>query len=284
MTQPSRRAYLSGVGAAISAVVAGCADTIGEGGRPSSTETGAPRSSTTTTDDSTDALQAGEEFTTADGVSITISNPEVHRSVVTTEKVSHHTYEVVEYAPTGQFLVVQVGTTGTRTAPVELPLNVVADGKSGIGTGRIHVGGKESTRVGFRVPRIDAQSVDIVWEGGGSTVQWRLDSEVASALGAVPAFEVTSWSVPDTVTRGEAFDASFTVTNHGDRDGRFLTTFDAEIGSLGTDEVSTMVAAGETKTGTYSIRPTTYSGIQEFRVVLDWGAGRKVTWVTVTDG
>lgn len=283
MPPPSRRAYLATAATSLATLVAGCARTDGspvESTTPSSAQTTSP--ATTTANGST-VLEPGERFTTDGGVSLRIGGPAVHRSVTTTEQVSHHTYEVVEYPPTGQYLVVRVGTTGTRTAPVDLPLSVVADGDSRVERGRMHVGGQESSRVGFHLPRMDVDDVGIVWDAGESRPLWKLEAVDVEKLSAVPEFSVESWDVPTSVERGSTFEVSVTVENTGDRDGRFLATFDADIGSLPLDEVSTTVQAGKTKTATFLLRPRTYSGIDEFPVVLDWGAGRRTQSVSVTD-
>lgn len=283
MSPPSRRAYLASAATSLSAIVAGCARTDGSPVESTTHSSAQTTTAANTTGNGAPVLEAGERFSTNGDASVRIADPAVYRSVTTTEQVSHHTYEVVEYPSTGQYLVVRVGTTGTRTEPVELPLTVRADAEYGVEMERIYVGGQESLRVGFHLPRMDVDDVGIVWDAGESRPLWKLEAAVVEKLSAVPEFSVESWDVPTSVERGSTFEVSVTVENTGDRDGRFLTELDADIGSLPLDEVSTTVQAGKTKTATFLLRPRTYSGIGEFPVVLDWGAGRRTQSVSVTD-
>lgn len=260
----SRRDYLVAAGTTVSSVGGGCSG-LGQ------------------VQDEPPTLQSGDRYPPDDQPALRVSNPAVHRSVVTTEQVSHHTYKVVDTPSTGQYLVVRVGTIGIDSRPADLPLHVFADGASNVETKKLHVGGEDSRRIGFHMPQIDAEEVVVVWERDGATAHWKLDVAVVEKLSAVPEFTVRSWNVPTSVERGSTFEASVTVENTGDRDGRFLAEFDADMGSLPLGEVSTTVQAGKTKTATFLLRPRTYGDIDEFPVVLDWGAGRRTQSVSVTE-
>lgn len=122
----------------------------------------------------------------------------------------------------------------------------------------------------------------MVWiREDGPQPRWELGSDVVEKLATAPEFEVESWSVPEQVDYGEQFEVSVTVANVGDRDGRFLTTLGIKQGSVGVPETSVKVPPGESVTHTITLGPEYVEG-GEFRVVLEWGTGRRDTIVEVT--
>lgn len=290
MTPPSRRQTLQALGLAV-ASTAGClgAPQPGDDSDGNTTDT-SPRATPTST---TPRLAPGETYETDDARTIRVSEPAVHPSVVSVEYVSStHYYERVADAGSGQYLAFVVEVEGFDLPtedrelygePIDLPLAVEVGGEryaDPIPVGRD--GDPYRDHVAIRVPVVDATDAAVVWaREDGPQPRWELGSDVVEKLAAAPEFEVRDWSVPDRVESGEAFEASVTVANVGGRDGRFLTTLGVKQGSLGLPETSVEVPAGETVTHTVILDPEYVEG-GEFRVVLEWGIGRRDAVVEVT--
>ncbi|WP_255152562.1 hypothetical protein [Halorarius halobius] len=298
MSPPSRRTLLSAVGAGLAAT-AGCLDTLGttDDGTPRTDRS--PRDSPTPdgTPDAGPSLALGETYETDDGRTIRVDDAAVHPSVVSVDYVSStHYYERVAAAGAGQqYVVVSVTTEGFDLGadgrkqyddPIDVPLSVAVGGDRH--DGPIPVGRDDSAdrdRVAIAVPVVDADDAAVVWaREDGPRPRWRLPDAAVERLAAAPAFEVESWSVPESVEYGTAFDASVTVANHGGRDGRFLATLGVKQGSLGVPEAAWQVAAGETRTVTRTIEPHYYEGSETVRVVVDSGGFREDATVEVTGG
>lgn len=295
MAPPStRRAALRSAAVVLSLGLAGCATNRSGGGdgsasdvspttRTATTDSGGAATSTTserptgTAGSTPTDLSMGETFDPPKGRSMTVERPSVHRSVVAVERVSGtHRYERVSTAENGQYLTATVSVSGADVEPLELPLTVEIDGRAVRERDVLRVGRDyrmAEDELAFLVPVVDAESVAIVWNrDGGPSPRWRLGPAETTALGAAPAFEFRSWSVPERVAPGDLFEAAATVANVGDRDGRYLASFDVRRGSMGLDETSVRVAVGETATVTTAVSVDPDGGGTSLRLVLD-GSG-----------
>lgn len=126
----------------------------------------------------------------------------------------------------------------------------------------------------FPAPITDAANASIIWLRKTDTpVRWKLSAETVGSLGTAPEFAVSSFQTPDSIRRGDVFEASFTVGNTGEGDGRFMTEFGAgPISDHG--EVTVDVPAGAERTHTETIDPHSSENTEEIRVTLDWGCHR----------
>lgn len=290
MSPPSRRESLQALATTLAVgVTAGCIADLG------GSDSDEPETPATTPESPSvgPTLAVGEQFETDDGRAIRVSDPAVHPSVISVDFVSGtHYYERVADAGDDQWVAFVVRVEGFDLGPdgrdqygepIGIPLAVAVDGEryaEVIPVGRD--GDADRDHVAIRVPIREATDAAVVWtRADGSQPRWRLPTSVVDRLAAAPEFEVRSWSVPDSVAYGEAFDGSVTVANEGTRDGRFLTTFGVKQGSLGVPEVSTTVPTGETRTLETTIHPHYFEGIETLRVILDWDLGRRTRKVDV---
>lgn len=286
MSPLSRRTALHAAGLAVVST-AGC---VGDPPADAADET----NDGTPTADGGPTLAPGETYETDDGRTLRVGEPAVHPSVVTVEYVSStHYYERVADAGSAQYLAFVVEAEGfdletekreLYDRPIDVPLAVEVDGEryaDPVPVGRD--GHAYWDRIAVRVPVVDASDAAIRWErDDGPSPEWQLGPSTIEHLASFAEFEVRSWSAPDRVERGESFDASFTVANVGDRDGRFLTTFGVQQGSLPVGEVATRVPVGEERTHTATFEPYYDDRIRSIRVVLDWGIDRRTRDVEVT--
>lgn len=132
-------------------------------------------------------------------------------------------------------------------------------------------------------PISDATNAAVVWlRTADSSVRWELPPETVERLGQAPVFVVREFETPDPVTEGAAFEASMTVANTGERDGRFVTELGAgPISDYG--EVMLDVPAGTERTHTELVRPYLPENRDEIEVVLDWGCDRLRRTISVTN-
>lgn len=228
-------------------------DGTGPGDDSSLTDTKTPASMPGT-------LQAGD-------YTVELSTPQVRASVL--EIVTHVD---VRAEPGVQFLVL---TAASDAAIDELPLSLVTDGTpvdqqvSSVG----HPESETNVTVTVPVPVNEYDTATFVLESGGESDRLAVPDTVVTALGNAPEFTVTSFDVPDSVTHGDTFEASFTVANDGTRDARFLAEFGH--GQLSdTGEVSIAVPAGEQRTHTGAIEPYYDTNLNVVPVILDWGLDR----------
>lgn len=135
----------------------------------------------------------------------------------------------------------------------------------------------------FPAPITDATNAAIVWlRDGAQSVRWKLPPETVRSLGQPSTFSVRSFETPDSVDRGEAFEAAFAVANTGERDGHFIAEFGAgPISDHG--EVTVEVPAGTEQTYAGTIDPHYPEGTDTLDVTLDWGCNRLHRAISVTD-
>jgi hypothetical protein len=259
-----RRQYLATAGGLAAIGLAGCTDQL-----PGTAGDAGDGPSPTPTDDPTPMrLQAGE-------YTVSLSTPRVRPSV----RVAG-THVDVEAAADTQYLVLRADAEGV--AVDDLQLSVVADGAT-VADASVFVGRPESRRdapVAFPVPVAAYDAAAVVLEAGGESDRWDAPDGIVTTLGSAPTFRVDSLDVPDSVSRGDSFEASFTVSNHGDREARFLAEFGHRLIS-DTDEAELTVPVGEQRTHTEQISPPYSDRTDSIPVVLNWGVARRRVEVAV---
>jgi len=254
-----RRRFLTAVTALVAPGLAGCADFRGRtGDGPTPTARDDP------------ALSAG-------GYGVTLSDPRVRASIT-----SGGTHLDVYDEPDTQFLVFGVETDDTHVD--DLPLSLRADWST-VADSPLQVGrptSEYSMEGAFAIPHGTYGSAEVVLEGDGSTDSWSVPSELVDALASAPDFAVESLEVPERIPHVRAFQASFTVSNGGDRDARFLAEFGHGLISE-TDEAALTVPPGQERTHTQEIDPPD-GDHESIPVVLDWGLDHRRVEVTVESG
>ncbi|NLV14614.1 hypothetical protein [Haloarcula argentinensis] len=206
---------------------------------------------------------------------VTLTNPRVRASI---RDAGVH---VDVFAERGsQFLVLDVETDVTRVK--QLPARVVADGEPI--TDRLSLVGRPDTKttgaIGFPLPVSEYEGVAVVLEADGESARWRVPDAVVELLAHAPEFVVGDIEAPSSVRSGESFTASFTVTNDGSRDARFLAEFGHTLLS-DTGEVEVAVPVGERRTHTSTIEPYYETNLGEIPMILDWGIDTHRTTVAV---
>lgn len=274
----NRRQFLGATGGLLTAL-SGC-----------SGNSAAPATSTPTRTTSTDTtLDVGETYEFPDGRMVTVRAVQVERLIRSTS-VGSPTHIDVAWLENHQFAVVEAEPTGATgdsvLADVQFALEIddVQYPREGqhwywaFPPGSTERPGQPA----FPAPISDATSGAIVWlRDADLKVRWNLPPETLDLLGRAPAFAVRSFDTPDSVSRGDAFEASFTVSNTGDRAGRFITEFGA--GPISDhDEVTIVVPAGTERTHTGLLEPYYSDDTAEIRVTLNWGRERLDRTVTVT--
>jgi len=261
-----RRRYLATVGGLAALGLAGCTDQLS----PAADDADDP--TTTPTDDPTPGtpvtLGAGEE-------TVGLAAPRVRPSI----RVAG-THVDVRAEADGQYLVLRADSE--RTAIDDLRLSVVADGTT-VAETPTFVGRPESRRngpVAFPVPVAAYDSVAVVLESDGESDGWDAPDDVVAPLGAAPTFRVESLDVPERVSHGDSFEASFTVANRGDREARFLAEFGhGLISDVG--EVELTVPVDGQRTHTQRIDPPYGDDTDSIPVVFDRGVARRRVEVPV---
>ncbi len=232
------------------------------------------------------ALELGETFESSDGTSLTVNSVSIHRLVRSTS-VGSSSHIDVAWLDGHQFAVTDLDVSGPADdLGSEVPLALDVDGTQyprpdqhwyrtyPPGTSL----GGDSERPAYPAPITDAQSASIVWLRE-NPVRWQLPADTVAQLGRAPSFEVTSMTVPSSVTSGSSFEASITVRNSG-AEGRFLTEFGAgPISDHG--EVSFTVPADGKRTYTATMHPYYTEGVSSVDVEVDWGKERLTRTVTV---
>lgn len=258
------------------------------------TESETPPTTGSETSDGTDSdaqpesvLDLGDSFESSDGTTVTVNSVELYRLVRSTS-VGSSTHIDVAWLDGHQFAVTDLDASGPSSElGSEVPIALEVDGTQyprpdqhwywtfPPGT---HVGETESRRPAYPAPITDATSASIVWVRE-EPVRWQLPEETVAELTRAPAFEIESLTVPDSVTRGSTFEASFTVRNTGS-DGRFVAEFAA--GPLSDhEEVTVSVPASDKRTYTKTMDPHYTEHTSSLDVILDWGNERLRRTVTV---
>lgn len=285
-----RRTLLTAL-AAGSFSLAGCLAASPGTTRPDDSTTTTSTTAGSTTDVVTERpppQSLGESFETHDGRSVTVHDAWVQRSVV---RVGTHTDVAV--IPDRQFVVADVSvvresetTDGSRSRRLDRQFQVSLDGTDYPRDEHVRWVADcdrdpAGYLLGFPVPVEQFQHVAVAWQDGDAPrLSWPLDADVRERIARAPAFEVRGFEVPDAVEREEAFEATLTVANVGDRDGDFL----AELGSTDisdTPELSVEVPAGETVTHRERVDPYILEGSSELTLVLGWGSDRLERTVAV---
>lgn len=184
--------------------------------------------------------------------------------------------------PDTQFLVFEVSTVETQLD--ELPLSLHADGST-VATDLISVAAPPKNFeavLAFPVPHDHYKSVDIVLDQDGESVRLPVESELVDALGSPPDFAVESLNVPERIPEVQPFQATFTVSNSGGREGRFLAEFGHGLVVVA-PIVELQVPSNATRTYEKSIEVST-GDYESIPVVLDWSLDSREAEVVVESG
>lgn len=282
-----RRHFLARV-SGVSATFAGC---LGQGSVPAPETTPGTDSPTPPCSDPMVPPQptlvepeAGDPVEFGGGRTVTVGFVGLYRSVRTYGVDSPVHLDVATPAD-AQFVVAEValGDDGDPVEPSQEPIPVA-----------IEVDGVENpvdrpviieepgwttagTLVGFPVPVAPADAAAVVWTGdggGNDTPRWRLPAGITESLGTAPQFSVEALQTPPWTDRTGEFPVRVTVSNTGDRDGRFLAEFGvAVISDVG--ETAFEVPAGETvERCLLAATGHVAAGYSSLPVVLDTGSQR----------
>jgi hypothetical protein len=259
-----RRRYLATIGGLASLGLSGCTDQF-----PDTAGDTGDDPTTTPTDDSTPATLQASDFT------VSLDDPRVRPLV----RVAR-THVDVRAAADTQYLVLDADAE--RTDIDDLPLSVVVD-ETTVADAPVFVGRPETRRSGpvaLPVPVDAYDSARVVLKADGESDGWGAPDDIVATLGRAPVFEVESLDVPDRVSHGGSFEASFTVSNRGDREARFLAEFGHGLIS-DVDETELTVPVGEQRTHAERIDPPYGDETDSIPVVLDWGVARRRVEVPV---
>ncbi len=235
-------------------------------------------------------LALGETHEAPDGTTVTINDVRV-RKLIRSTSVGSHTHIDVACLEGSQFAV-------TDAAAAD------GDGNSVLDDTRfaIEVDGTRYPRPdehwywafppgsyerpgvpAFAVPIEDASTAAVLWlTENDEPVRWIIPPETVGSLAHAPRFSVCSFEVPESVSGGDSFEASFTVTNTGDRGGEFVAEFGAG-GISDHGEIHVSVPAGSERSYTETMDPNYPDGTEEIEVTLAWGCGRLDRTVSVTE-
>ncbi|AXG09540.1 hypothetical protein [Haloplanus rubicundus] len=260
----SRRALLTGVGAALTGL-AGCLDFGGGTNQPSS-----PTGTSTATPSPTSTPPALTDTTLGNAIALDTDGDGRGDGmvVVVSDLVSAHSIRYltapdafgVADAGGQQFALVHVAARGEGTPPTPDDFSLVADGttyESGIASvgparvddpvsGRPYGGSDRRGYLGFRVPApLDADTVAIqLAETGRWTVS---DSELDALRSPPPAFS-TRIEVPERVAADEAISVRIDVTNEGEGLGTFHGAINHQGPLYAADAFSFSLPPGESTT------------------------------------
>lgn len=267
----NRRQYLTSLTGIVALGLAGCTGQPSDGSntpRNGSTPSPSPPPTTTPKSGASDTLAAGT-------YTLRLSQPRVRASV---RKAGVHLD--VHAEPNTQFLVVSAETDDASLD--DLSVSLVANGETVAHQASI-VGrpdSKHTAPIAFPIPVTSYASAAVVLVADGESDRWPVPDDIVTAIGTAPDFRVESMDVPESVRHGESFQASFSVSNRGDRDARFLAEFGHALIS-DTGEVELTVPAGESRTHTQVIDPYYEADPDTVPVVLDWGLNRRRAKVAV---
>lgn len=282
----NRRQFIGATGGLLT-VLSGCS------GRNSSPATSSPTPTSATptqTSAPVTTLDVGETFESPDGRVVTIRNVRIERLIRSTS-VGSSTHIDVAWLKNHQFAVVEAEATGPNGDSILTDIQFVLEIDNTEfptkdqnwywafppgSTGR-------PGHPAFPAPINSASSGAIIWRrDADSEVRWKLSSETVDVLGQAPSFTVRSFDTPESVSRGESFEASFTVANTGDRAGRFIAEFGA--GPISDyPEAAIDIPQGTERTHTGMLDPDYSDDTTEIQVSLDWGHKRRDRTVQVTD-
>ena len=290
-SRPSRRAFLSGAAVGLVALTAGC----GSSGTqpttdPTADSTAEPTPTSTTgarTAEPTPAPLSVGEQASASGETVTVTGAQV-RKIVYTPDVGSSAHMYPAGSVDSQFVVVSV--TSSETPVPDLSLSLVVDGDAttdrpyrlGFSPGR-------DGRLAFPVPVGRADAVGVRWTpASDEQYQWSLPGSVTDAVSRSPAFTVDRFDVPEQFDAGERFTADLSVSNGGDRDGRFLgVVLNQGAGSVPlVPKFAMPVPAGGSESrqvrGGMELEPFSAGSESEMTARLDWGGEERRETFQVT--
>ncbi|WP_410766463.1 hypothetical protein [Haloferax sp. DFSO60] len=264
----TRRSLLRLGGCGLLSATAGC---LAESGENDESQTTSNR-----------ALSMGEKATRPNDMFLRLSDPKVNKLISTLDVgATGHVY------PAGysnsQFLTLSVQSGGTPYSDIQL--SPMIDGERYESQTYRHGFSPENPApLSVEVPLAQAERAAIEWQpSADETYRWELPQSVVEQFHSEPRFSVTEFSVPDTVERGEPFTVRLSVSNTGDRDGRFLGVV-LGTGPSSLPLVSTFsfpVPVGETVSRELSGRTNTEKS--SMTAILDWGLGEKRASFSVSE-
>lgn len=276
----TRRAALRIAAAGLVGSAAGCSAVTDD-----LSETTDPDDSTTPTSnsDTADSLDMGERATSDDGVSVTITDPQVRKIFFSPDEGTiTHRYPAGE--PYSQFIVASISTDGPDIDTLELDPVIDGNRRETQAYRRNASPGSEGY-LAFQVSIADIASGAIEWAPEtGDRYRWSLPGSLVEDLGLTPEFGVTEFSVPDSIPGGDPFTAAITVENTGDRDGRFLAVvLDEGASSVPLQSMFAMeIPVGETVSRELTGREVE-TDRDSVTGVLDWGIDERRATVSISD-
>lgn len=235
-------------------------------------------------------LEVGESYESEGGRTVTVRGVQVRRLIRSTS-VGSATHIDVAWLAGHQFAVVDAEATGADGTSVlsDVQFALEVDGVQYPRPDQhwywaFPPGSHDRPgRPAFPAPVTDATDGAIVWRRENEpSVRWTLPSETVEQFERAPSFTVRSFDAPDSVSRGDSFDAAFTVTNTSEHDGRFVAEFGAgPISDHGEVAMPVSAEAGRTHAGIMD--PHYPRNASEIQVTLDWGRKRVHRTVTVTE-
>jgi len=228
-------------------------------------------------------LSLGDTATSSNGVSVTISEPEVYKIIFSPREGSS-----VHMDPVGndssQLLVFSVLTDGADITTIELA-PIIDENRYERKNHSKDFDPENAGKIGLQIPIVEAEEAAIEWRTSSEEqFRWTLPKSILEGLRNSPKFEVTRFEVPDEIKSGSVFTGSVTVTNTGSRDGRF-TAMVVNEGSTSIpllSKFSTRISIDETITEEFMGREIEEES-SEISAVLDWGINSKRSTFTVTD-
>lgn len=278
----TRRSALRLGGLGLVSAVAGCSTSTADKETTPTTANG-NTATTETSPSPSQTLSVGETATSSDGVVVTISEPQV-RKIIFTPDVGSSVHAYPAGKTNSLFLTLSVSTQGTDITSLQLaPLLDGTQQESQ--TYRHGFNPGSSGKLSFQLPIAQAQSGAIEWRpSSDEQYRWQLPDSVVANIGASPRFKVEEFAVPETITRGNPFTASLTVTNTGERDGRFLAVVLNEGASSVplVSEFTVPISAGQTVT--HDLSGQSIEGEQSsMTAILDWGINELQTTFSISD-
>jgi hypothetical protein len=227
-------------------------------------------------------LSVGEEARGPDGTTVSVTDPEVEKTVLTPEAGPEP-----HASPTGsegeQFLTVTVRSSTGDVGSV--PLSLRLDGTDRGRGPYTHARSPGSVgRLSFAVPVATFDGGAVAWSHPGREYRWRLPGPVVGLLGASPRFEVRAFEADDR-TPDDRFSCRIAVRNAGERDGMFRgVVHDRGASSVPyVRRVAIPVSRGETVERRVTGRAVSATGGTR-TAVLDWGLGERSSAFEVSPG
>jgi hypothetical protein len=234
-------------------------------------------------------LALGETYEASDGTTVTVNDVRVRKLIRSRSSAGSPTHVDVACEADRQFAVIEAdaedGDGNSILWDLRFALEMDGDLYSEDGqAGAFQSWSSDPQEVpALPVPVQGVSTAAVVWlPENDPPVRWTIPAETVGSLGHAPRFSVCSLDVPDSISRGDSFEASFAITNTGGRDGTFVAEFGAG-GISDHGEAIVPVPAGSVRSYTETMDPNYPDGTEEIEVTLAWGCGRLDWTVSVTE-